>query len=336
VKALEQFVAERQPGWNELVELSRRVRGRRIRRAASGEVDRMAALLRQISGDLATARRDYPGSSVVDYLQATLTAAQSLLYRGAAPSLAGLPKFFAVGLPRRFREGGPYTAFAGLCLLAGTAAGWAAIALRPDLVGLLPSGYQASLASHHVGNSLALSGQFSSQLSAFIIQNNIRVAALACVLGIFLGLPTVALLLMNGFQLGVLASASHSAGLDLPFWALIVPHGVIELTVICTAAGTGLRLGDALLRPGLLSRGASLTAAARPAVELALGAACLLIVAGLIEGFVTPSALPDQMKLLVGLVSGVALYSWLLLAGRPRARRSQESTLPSGATLGDW
>ncbi|EQD79636.1 membrane protein containing DUF95, transmembrane, partial [mine drainage metagenome] len=113
----------------------------------------------------------------------------------------------------------------------------------------------ASLTARHLGNPAALSGHFSSQLSAFIIQNNIRVAALACVLGLLLGLPTVALLLANGFQLGVLASASHGAGLDLQFWALIVPHGVIELTVICTAAGAGLRLGDSLLRPGLQTRG---------------------------------------------------------------------------------
>ncbi len=336
MKPLDQFVAERQPSWNELVDLSRKVRGHKIRRAASGEVDRLAALLRQTSGDLAAARRDYPGSGVVEYLQATLAAAQPLLYRGSSPGIAGLPGFLAVGVPRRFREFGPYIAFAGLCLACGTAAGWAAIALRPNLVGLLPNGYEASLAAHHLGNSIALSGQFSSQLSAFIIQNNIRVAALACVLGIFLGVPTVALLLTNGFQLGVLASASHSAGLDLQFWALIVPHGVIELTVICTAAGAGLRLGDAVLRPGLLSRGASLTAAARPAVELALGAACLLIVAGLIEGFVTPSTLPDPLKLLVGLGTGVALYSWLLLAGRPAPHKLQGPTRLKGSLFDDW
>ena len=95
-----------------------------------------------------------------------------------------------------------------------------------------------------------------------------------------------------------------------------MPHGVIELTVICTAAGAGLRLGDAVLRPGLHSREEALARAARPAVELALGAACLLVVAGLIEGFVTPSSLPDPAKLAVGAGTGLALYAWLLLAGR--------------------
>jgi uncharacterized membrane protein SpoIIM required for sporulation len=336
VRPPEQFVAERRPLWDELVTLCEHLRGRRVRRASAAEVDRLASLIRLVSGDLATSRRDYPGSELPAYLQTLLTTAQPLLYRRASPGLGALPGFFAWGLPRRFRQLAPYTAFAAFCLAAGTAAGWAAVALRPDLVGLLPAGFQASVDSHHVGNPLALSGQFSSQLSAFIIQNNIRVAALACVLGLFLGVPTVALLLENGFMLGVLASASHSAGLDLQFWALIVPHGVIELTVICTAAGAGLSLGDSLLRPGLNSRAAALTLAARPAVELALGISCLLVVAGMIEGFVTPSGLPPQLKLGVGALSGILLYAWLLLAGRGRGPGLRPGTPTPGPVSSDW
>lgn len=296
------------------------MRGRGVRRRGSRDVDRLAELVRLVSADLASARRDYPTSELVPYLEGVLAGAQSVLYRHSGNGVARLPMFFAVGLPLRFRRAGPYVAAAGVCLVVGTATGWAAVALRPDLSGLLPPGYAASLASHHLGNPAALSGQFGSQLSAFIIQNNVRVAALACVLGIFLGAPTVALLLINGFQLGVLAGASHAAGQDLRFWSLIVPHGVIELTVICTAAGAGLQIGHALLRPGLATRGAAVTAAARPAVELAIGASCLLVVAGLIEGFITPSSLPDAAKLGVGLGSGILLYTWLLLSGRRRGR----------------
>lgn len=314
----EEFQRQREGRWGELGQLGRRLRGRRVRRQGSRDVDRLAELVRLVSGDLASARRDYPTSELIPYLEALLSGAHSVLYRRPGSGVSRLPFFFAVGLPQRFRMAGVYVAAAAACLLVGTATGWAAVALRPDLTGLLPPGYAASLGAHQLGNPAAVSGQFGSQLSAFIIQNNVRVAALACVLGVFLGLPTVALLLINGFQLGVLAGASHAAGLDLQFWSLIVPHGVIELTVICTAAGAGLLIGHSLLRPGLLSRGAAVTAAARPAVELALGASCLLIVAGLIEGFVTPSGLPDGAKLGVGLGSGILLYCWLLLAGRRR------------------
>ena len=306
------------PRWEELIGLARRLGARRLGGRSAAEVDQLSSLVQRLSSDLALARRDYPDSELVSELERLLATAQPVLYRQPRGGLRQLPAFFAVGLPRLFRELGGYVAVAGGCLVAVVAAGWAAVGLRPDLTGLLPAGYQASLAAHHLGNPAAVGGQLGSQLSAFIIQNNVRVAALACVLGLLLGVPTVALLLANGFQLGVLASASHAAGLDLQFWSLIVPHGVIELTVICTAAGAGLRLGDAVLRPGLRSREEALAQAARPAVELALGAACLLVIAGLIEGFVTPSALPDAAKLAVGAATGLALYSWLLLAGRRR------------------
>ncbi len=332
----EDFVAARRPSWDELVSTSERLRGRGVRRSSAADIDRLALLIRMTSGDLATCRRDYPGSELTTYLQTLLTTTQPLLYRRAGPGLAALPRFFALGLPRRFRELAPYTLLAAFCLLVGVAAGWAAVALRPDLVGLLPAGFQASVDSHHLGNPVALSGQFGSQLSAFIIQNNIRVAALACVLGLLLGLPTVALLLENGFMLGVLASASHAAGLDVQFWSLIVPHGVIELSVICAAAGAGLRLGDAWLRPGLQRRSTALTLAARPAVELALGMACLLVVAGVIEGFVTPSPLPPTVKLGVGAGSGILLYSWLLLAGRASDPGRTEGRATFGPISGDW
>ncbi|HUY97494.1 MAG TPA: stage II sporulation protein M [Verrucomicrobiae bacterium] len=326
---IDAFIRERQPAWQELGALQRRLGGGGIRRATAGDVDRLAALTRAVSTDLALAARDYPGDRLVAQLTQLLVRGQPLLYRAPPVRLRDLGGFFAVGLPRLFRAHGRYILLAAGSLLVGAAGGWAAVALRPDLTQLVPTSVRAGLAAHHLGNPAALSGQLASPLSALIIQNNIRVALLAFALGLCAGIPTVLLLLVNGFQLGTLAEASHAAGMDAPFWALIVPHGVIELTVICTAAGAGLRLGDAWLRPGLERRGTSLAAAAGPAARLGAGAACLLVVAGLIEGFVTPSGLAVEGKLAVGAVSGLALYTWLLGSGRRGAPR------PSRARLGN-
>jgi uncharacterized membrane protein SpoIIM required for sporulation len=95
---------------------------------------------------------------------------------------------------------------------------------------------------------------------------------------------------------------------------------VIELSVIIIAGGAGLQLGWAVARPGLITRRAALVLAARRAVRLILGCALLLVVAGLIEGFISPSDLPLTVKLAVAVLSGVALYAYLLLAGRERKR----------------
>ena len=166
--------------------------------------------------------------------------------------------------------------------------------------------------------------------AAFIIQNNIRVALICFAGGMLLGIPTAFVLLTNGWMLGTVAAAVRLGGYDFQFWSLIVPHGVLELSVIVISGGTGLMLGDAILRPGQLRRGEALARVAVRAVLLALGAASLLIIAGTLEAFVSPSSLPDGVKLAVGASVGVLLYSWLLLAGRTprRPARALASTVP--------
>jgi uncharacterized membrane protein SpoIIM required for sporulation len=93
-------------------------------------------------------------------------------------------------------------------------------------------------------------------------------------------------------------------------------HGVIELSVICLAGGAGLMLADAILRPGMLTRNEALRIAAQRAVQLLLGGASLLIIAGTIEGFLSPSALPSWVKFSTGLLTAVLLYGYWLFVGR--------------------
>jgi uncharacterized membrane protein SpoIIM required for sporulation len=106
-------------------------------------------------------------------------------------------------------------------------------------------------------------------------------------------------------------------GLAFGLWTFVIGHGVIELSVIFMAGGAGLSLGWAILRPGLLSRRDALMLAARKTIILIVGGVLLLVVAGLIEGFISPAAgLPWPVKWLVGIGSGIALYGYLLRAGR--------------------
>jgi uncharacterized membrane protein SpoIIM required for sporulation len=96
----------------------------------------------------------------------------------------------------------------------------------------------------------------------------------------------------------------------------VVAHGFIELSVIFLAGGCGLYLGDGLLRPGLLSRSAALVQRAGIGVRLIFGSAPLLVIAGLIEGFISPSGLHWTFKLAVGLATGLLLHLYWLRAGR--------------------
>jgi uncharacterized membrane protein SpoIIM required for sporulation len=148
--------------------------------------------------------------------------------------------------------------------------------------------------------------------------NNIQVAILAFAFGMTLGLGTAWVLVTNGLQLGAIFGIVTRYGLGDDLLGFVSAHGVIELSVICLAGGAGFMLADAVLRPGLLTRGEALRLAAQRAVRLLLGGASLLVVAGTLEGFLSPSGAPDWVKYGVGLLTGVLLYSYWLLAGRER------------------
>ena len=316
---LERFVAERRGRWAELEAAVKRARRGRLRGTPAEEIGRFGLLLRHSASDLAIARRDYPDAEVTAYLNTLCTRAHPLLYRGTPMRLWSIPSFYARGLPRAFRAAWPYVV-ASLALLAiGFVAGFIALYLRPDLrSALVPQ----SLFDQMARGQIQANVPDAPLAASFIIQNNIRVALVCFAGGVLLGLPTAFVLLVNGWMLGTIAAAVHEGGYDLAFWSLIVPHGVIELSVIVIAGGTGLMLGAAILRPGHLRRADALGSAARRAAALALGIASLLIVAGTLEAFVSPSSLPGAAKLAIGAVTALLLYSWLLRSGRERARQA--------------
>jgi uncharacterized membrane protein SpoIIM required for sporulation len=318
---VEEFVARRQAAWQELEGLIGRARRGSLRSLSAQDLERFGMLYRRAAGDLAIAARDYPAQPITEYLNGLCTRAHPLIYRGRSPRLTRVASFYAVELPRAVRAARVYMlASAGLFILGGLA-GWLTVLLRPDLVGsLVPPQVLDGLSQGHLGNDTLR--QFAPELAAFIIQNNIFVSLVCLASGVGLGLPTAWVLLTNGWTVGTLGAAVHQAGFDAKFWSLIVPHGAIELSVIAIAGAGGLMIGDSLLRPGLQRRIDSFAQAGQRALVLAVGAAPLLVIAGMIESFVTPSDAAIPAKLAVGIVTGTLMWSWLLLSGRSVGRRT--------------
>jgi len=155
--------------------------------------------------------------------------------------------------------------------------------------------------------------------STFIMQNNIRVAFMAFAGGVLAGLLTIYAMVFNGLTLGGITGLTIHYGIGFDLWTFVIGHGVVELSVIFIAGGTGLMLGWAIIHPGLLRRRDALTLAAQKAIRLLIGCVPLLAIAGTIEGFISPAeGLPWFVKWAVGLSSGILLYGYLLLMGRER------------------
>jgi uncharacterized membrane protein SpoIIM required for sporulation len=185
-------------------------------------------------------------------------------------------------------------------------------AARVAQVSKLSSGSGGGPASADRGFSTGTSARFSSE----IFTNNVRVAFVAFAGGLTGGLLTAVSLLFNGLVLGLVVGLSIGAGNGDIALRLLLPHGLLELSLITVAAAAGLRIGWAIVHPGRLSRRASLGQEGRAAGELALGTALWLVPCGFVEGFVTPRGLSLAGAAAVGI--GLAGTFWALVVWRGR------------------
>jgi uncharacterized membrane protein SpoIIM required for sporulation len=315
---LEGFLTDRTPSWETFEGLLKRARGRPERLGPDG-VLQLGQLYRATVADLALARLRYPGDPVLDRLERLAAEGRTAIYRPQAVR-GSVRRFFAREYWRELRARPLILSVAIAFLLGPTllAAGWAAN--DPGAaIGLVPSSFRAAADPHlrHLPEGAAT----QAGLASSIFTNNIQVTFLAFAGGIALGLGTLLALAYNGVLLGTLAGLTAQAGTFSVFVRYVVPHGLLELSCIAVAGSAGLRLGWSLVDAGTLSRGESLQREARRAVALVLGTAPWLVVAGCVEGFVTPDGLSLPAALAVG-ISLAALY-WSLVLTRGRRRRSE-------------
>jgi uncharacterized membrane protein SpoIIM required for sporulation len=151
-----------------------------------------------------------------------------------------------------------------------------------------------------------------------VLTNNIQVTFLAWGAGLALGIGTAAVLLFNGLILGAVGGLTVGAGNGAFFVELVAAHGVLELSCIVVAGAAGLRLGWAIVEPGRLRRVDALVAEGRRSVELVLGTAPWLVVAGIIEGFVSRQGRAAVPMAVVGAFVGALYWGLVLWRGRGR------------------
>ncbi len=317
--SLSHFSASRRATWNELDALLRRSEGAGLRSFTASDVEALGRAYRQVVSDLALAQRDFPDDQLTQSLNALAARAHLRLYRSPPPSWRRFGAFFWSDFARRFRAAGLYLVAAAVLLFLPAAVGffgcWQDVSLREALV---PERLRFVMESGKTWTDIEPA--LRPAMATVIFTNNIRVAFLAFAGGVLFGLGTIYVLVANGLLLGGVLGAAQFYGVAPLLWAFISPHGYLELTCIVIAGGAGLMLGDALVRPGLSRRRDALARAARSAVELIGGAAPVLIVAGLIEGFISPSDLPLPVRLAIGPIAGAVLYVLLFTVGR-RVRR---------------
>jgi uncharacterized membrane protein SpoIIM required for sporulation len=328
---LDRFVEERQPGWTGLEELLRGA-GAKPERLGPERLRRLGRLYRAAAADLAFARRAFPHDPVTRRLERLVVDARQAVYADAG-ARRSLWWFLTTGYWRRVLER-PWALVTALVLLLAPlalATVWA-IDDPAAAIGVVPSQFQGA-AEPGGGGAGTLSAGDQAALSSEIFTNNIRVTFLAIAGGILAGLGTAAVLIFNGGFVGAILGLTIENDSSGELLRLVLPHGVLELTCIAVSAAAGLRIGWALVEPGTLTRGQSLRREARPAMELVLGTMPWLVLAGLVEGFVTGS-LGGGLAAAIVVGCGLGMLFWALVAWRGHSQASAGLGLEVSAHAG--
>ena len=302
------WLQKRQPYWSRLESLLENIKQHGLHSLGRNELRELGLLYRQTATDLAALRGDSSSVQQARYLNQLLARAHNQLYSGQKKTLGRALGFFRDDYPRVFRQFFPYTLSATAIFVVGALAGLFLTLSNPDFMrSFLGPHMIATIEKHKMWTDSIVSVR--PQESSLIMTNNMTVSFLTFAAGITAGIGTLYLLFFNGVMLGVIGVACGLNQMSIPLWSFVAPHGVLELPAIFIAGGAGLRVAQALLFPGPLSRRDSLAVGGTDAVRLLVGVIPMLIAAGTIEGFFSPSSLPALLKFLLA----AALFTMLVL-----------------------
>lgn len=318
---IDRFINERKTVWQRLEDLLHMLDRMTLHKLHREEVRELGRIYRRTASDLAIARAESRDPRLVNYLNSLVIRAHGRIYRADAQGGQRLRDFFTRDFPQTFRRTWRYTAVAFAVFWIFGAIAYFGTRLDPEFsefAGISP--YFREVVINHKTHWWERLNEANQIGSSQIFTNNIRVTFYAFALGAVFGLGTLYVLAFNGAMFGAIIALTYRAGFgnDL-LLGFVISHGVIELSCIFLAGGAGLLIGTALVMPGDLSRGDALKSRGMDAVRLIIGCVPVLVVAGIIEGFISPQPIPSVIKIVIGVLTGITLWAYLILAGRDEA-----------------
>ena len=312
---VDRFVEDRRARWARLGNLIFEANGR-VERLPPDDVLELGRLYRSASSDLAVARRDFALDAATERLNDLVAAAHALVYSEAPTSGRRVRRFFLQELPASVRANSRFTALSFAAFAIPLLATFAIGLLLPEIAATaLPAETRQHLAERRLWTDIPEG--YRPLLGPLIIVNNVRVAIVAFAGGLTAGALTLYVLVGNGAFLGTILSVVQGYGLSGGLLAFTAAHGPLEISCIVLSGGAGLRLAWAILRPGDRSRRDALRLAGAQATRVMLLIIPALGVAGVLEAFLSPSAAPLALKITVGVIAALALWSYIAFVGRP-------------------
>ncbi|MCM3873208.1 MAG: stage II sporulation protein M [Pyrinomonadaceae bacterium] len=319
------FINNRKNAWQRLEDLLARIDRTSLKLLQREEVRELGRIYRRTASDLAVARAESRDPRLTNYLNSLVIRAHGRIYRADAQGGERIRSFFARELPRTFRRTWRYTALSFSVFLVFGVIGFVGSYRDTEfseLAGVPAAFRELNIETKtHWWENLNEANQVGASV---IMTNNIQVTFYTFASGAMFGVGTLFVLAYNGALIGSVLALTYRAGFGNDLVTFMVGHGVIELSCIFIAGGAGLLIGSALIMPGDLSRADALTTRGKEAIRLMMGVAVWLVLAGTIEGFISPAPIDPRIKYSIAAITGIALYSYLLLAGRDEVRETGE------------
>jgi uncharacterized membrane protein SpoIIM required for sporulation len=322
------WIALRKESWNRLETLVQQVETSNLKTLSSADLREFGLLYRQAAADLSAVRADEAARTLEAYLNRLVSRAHNHIYSGDRMNLSSVWNFLSKGYPRIFRRLLPYTAAALAIFLAGALLGTLLTVARPQFMHAMLGPQMIDRIEHHqMWTDSILTAK--PQESSLIMTNNIAVCFYTFAGGILAGLGTILLMFTNGMSIGVITTACTQNHMALSMASFVAAHGALELPSIFISGGAGLRLASGLLFPGMLRRRDALALAGAESIRLLSGTIPLLIIAGILEAFLSPTHAPLALKFSVSAVLLTGLCLWLSEGGREKLAPSTTLTNPT-------
>jgi len=317
---MNRFVNERKNNWQRLEDLLSILETSSLRGLSRLEVREFGELYRRAASDLAIARSETRDPKIINYLNSLVIRAHGKIYRAESQGTNLAWNFFTKDFPQTFRRNFRYFAaafavFAG-CAVLGFAITWRDMDFSQFVYADVREMVRAN-------EKWWLSLNEANQIgSSQILTNNILVTFRVFAMGAFLGIGAIYDLAFEGARLGSVFAVCYKidANFGNALASFVVGHGVIELSCIYICGGAGMMIGYAMINPGDLTRAQALKKKGLEAVRIVVGCAFLLVIAGVIEGFLSPSDLSPAVKFGTGILTGIAMYSYLFLVGKEESK----------------
>lgn len=304
------WLGQRKPHWDRLEQLVSSTGRGNVRSLSHRELQELALLYRQAAADLSRVREEETGGELARYLNQLLGRAHNLIYMGRRAGPGGIARFYRDEFPRIFRETFPDVFAAFAVFLAGAVGGFLLSLASPGFSRYLLGGKMIDTIQQHQMWTQSIV-TIKPLASSAIMTNNMIVCFTTFAMGVTAGIGTLWMLVLNGLLFGVVNAACWSQGMMLSLWSFVAPHGVLELPAIFIAGGAGLGIARGMLFPGELPRRESLARAGRRSARMVLGTIPLLLVAGTVEGFISPSTLAVPLKFVLSASLATLLVFYL-------------------------